>query len=143
MSSKYKQTQVFTPEWATKAMLSMLDRESWKDHSTYLFEPTCGDGELLIVCLKDIYAQLQELYESKERALVETMFKFFALEIDPEMTVKCRERIYNWIATESEGMDESTFSSLMVASLLQDRIRNQDFFKFMDSKSVENIRLMK
>lgn len=143
MSSKYKKTQIFTPEWVSKEMLSMLNKESWKNHSTYLFEPSCGDGELLIVCLEDMYAQLQELYGSKERALVETMHKFFALEIDPEMTVKCRERIYNWISTESQGMNQNTFSSLMVASLLQDRIRNQDFFKFMDSKSVENIRLMK
>ncbi len=124
-----KDNQIFTPSWVTKDMLDLLGDEHWTRDDTYLLEPTCGDGAMLVVGLERIYTVREKLNKSKNRALAETLLMFEAVELDPEMVIKCRHRIFDWVMSKLIEVDE--FTQLLIASVLKDKIHHADFFEYM------------
>lgn len=99
---KLKQAQVFTPPWATNQMIDMLDQSLLSDHETFFFEPTCGDGAMLVVIVDRIFNELLKKYGDKTQALADTLFKFYAIELDAELVPKARKRIYDWAISKIE-----------------------------------------
>ena len=129
--NKLKQTQVFTPSWATNQMIDMLDQNSLSDHETFFFEPTCGDGAMLVVLVDRIFNELVKKYGDKAQALADTLFKFYAIELDVELVPKARMRIYDWAVSKMER-ELSELEMYLIARSLQQSIENRDFFEAME-----------
>lgn len=128
---KLKQAQVFTPPWATNQMIDMLDQNLLSNHETFFFEPTCGDGAMLVVIVERIFVELEKKYNDKTKALADTLFKFYAIELDPELVPKARKRIYEW-ATSKIDRDLSELEMYLIAHSLQQSIENRDFFEAIE-----------
>ena len=62
-----KQAQVFTPSWVTNQLIDMLDQNLLSDYETFFFEPTCGDGAMLVVIVERIFNELLKKYKNKEK----------------------------------------------------------------------------
>lgn len=122
-----KQTQVFTPEWATNEMLDMIDQKLFSDHETFFFEPSCGDGQMLVVMVDRIFNSLFQKYGCKEQALADTLFKFYAIELDASLVPKCRAKIFEW-AKEKMDRKLSNFEMYLTARSLQQSVECRDFF---------------
>lgn len=128
---KLKQAQVFTPPKITNQMIDMLDQSILSDHETFFFEPTCGDGEMLVVIVERIFNELEKKYEDKTKALADTLFKFYAIELDAELVPLARKRIYDWAASKIDR-ELSQFEMYLIAHSLQQSIENRDFFEAME-----------
>lgn len=126
-----KQTQVFTPPWATNQMIDMLDQKLLSDHETFFFEPSCGDGQMLVVMLDRIFNELMKKYGQKDEALAETLFKFYAIELDEKLIPKARRRVWDWAVSKIERKPSSLEMNLIAWSLHQS-IENRDFFEAMN-----------
>ena len=127
---KLKQAQVFTPPQITNQMIDMLDQSALSDHETFFFEPTCGDGEMLLVIVERIFNELEKKYGDKEQALADTLFKFYAIELDIELIPKARQKIYDWAVSKIER-DLTSLEMYLIARTLQQSIENRDFFEVM------------
>lgn len=125
-----KQAQVFTPEKVTNEMIDLLDQAMLSDHETFFFEPSCGDGEMLVVIVERIYKELLKKHGDKEQALADTLFKFYAIELDDTLVPKARTRIYEW-AKEKIGRDMSSLEMYLIARSLQQSVECRDFFEVM------------
>ena len=125
-----KQAQVFTPSWVTNQLIDMLDQNLLSDYETFFFEPTCGDGAMLVVIVERIFNELLKKYKNKEMALADTLFKFYAIELDITLVPKARKRIYDW-ATSKIDRELTNFESYLIAHSLQQSIENRDFFETM------------
>lgn len=128
---KLKQAQVFTPPWATNQMIDMLDQNLLSDHETFFFEPTCGDGAMLVVIVERIFNELEKKYQDKTKALADTLFKFYAIELDAELVPLARKRIYEWAVSKIDR-ELSEFEMYLIAHSLQQSIENRDFFEAME-----------
>lgn len=125
-----KPAQVFTPSNITNEMLDLIDQSRFADHETFFFEPSCGDGEMLVVILERIFNMLNEKYQDKEQAMADTLFKFYAIELDDELVPKARMRIFEWVKVKLER-EIAPFEMYMVARSLQQSIEHRDFFEVM------------
>lgn len=130
-----KENQIFTPEWATNEMIDMLSPGDLTADETYFFEPSCGDGAMLLVIVGRIFEALNTKYaamsDKTERALAETAVKFFAIELDAELVVKCRLKIYEWFLNKLNGeIDVGLFSQYLMARIVSERIQQKDLFEF-------------
>ena len=123
-----KQAQVFTPEWVTNDMIDLLDQSCLSDHETFFFEPTCGDGEMLVVIVERIYKALMQKFGEHERAFSETIFKFYATELDEELVPKARMRIFNW-AIKNAGRELTSLEQSLIALQLAQSIECRDALK--------------
>ena len=126
--SDLKQAQVFTPPHITNQMIDLLDQSLLSRKDTFFFEPTCGDGEMLVVICERIYKSLFELYKDNEKALSETIFKFYATELDAELVIKARMKIFKW-AMEKLNREASTFEQSLIALQIAQAIENRDALK--------------
>lgn len=123
-----KQAQIFTPPWVTNEMLDLIGEGNLSDHETFFLEPTCGDGQMLIVIVERIYKALLAKYEGDiEKALSETLFKFYATELDDTLIPTARMRVWMF-AAETIGRELSTFEQYLIAHQLQQSIECRDFF---------------
>ena len=122
------QAQVFTPPWATNEMLDMVGGERLSDHETFFFEPTCGDGQMLLVMVERIYKALLNKYQDHEKAFCETLFKFYASELDEVLVPKARMRIYEW-AVENAGRPLSRIEDGLICLQLVQAIECRDALK--------------
>nr|BFD58951.1 hypothetical protein CKG001_10580 [Bdellovibrio sp. CKG001]BFD63181.1 hypothetical protein BdHM001_18620 [Bdellovibrio sp. HM001] len=130
--SALKETQVFTPRWAADEMLDLLDKELFGSEETFFFEPSCGDGAILIPMLDRIFASLLAKHSNRERALAETLHKFYAIELDEEMVIKCRTNVWGWISVKlTEGADQKVLLDFLIANQLRDAIEHNNFFQVM------------
>ena len=126
-----------TPPKVVKDMLDLLDQKEFEKKDTYWFEPSCGDGEFLLEILNRGYIALREKYKGepffKEKALAETILKIKAIDIDFEMVIKARTRMYKEIFKihVDEKMDVQEFLTFLVAQVLVDMIQCKDFFTQM------------
>lgn len=129
MNKKLEKCQIFTPPWVTNEMLDLLGGDDvLSDHENFFFEPTSGDGQMLIVIVERIYKALLAKYEGDiEKALSETLFKFYAAELDDTLVPKARMRVWMF-AAETIGRDLSTFEQYLIAHQLQQSIECRDFF---------------
>lgn len=132
----YKQTQIFTPPKVTNQMLDLLDQSNFTDPRTYFFEPCCGDGSMLLEIVKRVYDKNLEKYNNKSIALAEALCKFYAIEIDPELVVKARFKIWEWAVNTLDNVSE--FEQNIISQVLQDKIQNKDFFEY--AKEYGNLR---
>lgn len=126
-----KANQVFTPPWVTNEMLDLLykDRPTLlSDWETFIFEPSCGDGEMLIVIIERIYKALLEKYNDPERSFCETLFKFYAIELDEELVPKARMRIYEW-AQKTACRELTRIEEWLIAFQLHQSIEYRDALK--------------
>ncbi len=132
-----KQAQIFTPAWATNAMLDMLDQDDFAKEETLYFEPSCGNGEMLIVIIKRVYNKLLEKYDGeKEKALADCMFKFYAIELDEKLVVEARIKIFNYFIEQfDDEMDFNLLCQFIISRLIFEKIQCKDFFDFMGTKS--------
>lgn len=126
--NKLNETQVFTPHWVTNQMIDMLDQNLLSDHDTFFFEPSCGDGAMLVVIVDRIFNELFKKYGDKTQALADTLFKFYAIELDAELVPKARKRIYDWAVSKIER-ELSELEMYLIARSLQQSIENRDFFE--------------
>lgn len=131
MKKDHKNQQVFTPAWATNEMLDMIDRKLLSDHETFFFEPSCGNGEMLVVILDRILNELVKKYGDIEQALVDTLFKFYAIEIDEALVVVARRVVYDWAVSKIDR-DLSALEMYLIARSLQQSIEHRDFFDVID-----------
>jgi hypothetical protein len=132
-----KETQIFTPDWATNEMIDLLDQKLLSDHETFFFEPSCGDGSMLVVIVERIYQSFLQKYQDKQKALADTLFKFYAIEIDPELVPKARMKIFQW-AAEKLGRELSEFESYLIAHQLQSSIECKDFFDVVGGSTLDS-----
>lgn len=133
--NKLKETQVFTPAWATNQMLDLLSIDCFTDDSTYFFEPSCGNGEMLQVIVERLWEKLLERYKGdKEKTLADVCFKFYAIELDAELVVECRMRMFNFLKEKLDNVNKDVFSSYVLARILHEKIEHRDFFEFMKTK---------
>lgn len=130
MNEKLKQAQVFTPAKVTNEMLDMLDQQVFSRHETFFFEPSCGDGEMLVVILERIYQELLNTYKDHHQALADTLFKFYAIELDHKLVPKARNRIYEWAKGKAQR-ELSELEMYLIARSLQQSIECRDFFEVM------------
>lgn len=131
MSKKdLKQAQVFTPPWATNQMLDMLDQSCFAAHESFFFEPSCGDGAMLVVMVERIFQELLKKYGDKEKALADTLFKFYAIELDDQLVPVARMRIFEWATAKAER-ELSPLEQYLIARSLQQSVENRDFFEVM------------
>ena len=130
MSKFEKGQQVFTPEWATNEMIDLLDQGKLSAHETFFFEPSCGDGSMLVVMVERIFQELLKKYGDRDQALADTLFKFYAIELDPELVPKARMRIYEWASNKAER-ELSPLEMYLIARSLQQSVENRDFFEVM------------
>jgi len=125
--NEFKQGQVFTPPWVTREMLDMLDQHLFSDHDTFFFEPSCGDGSMLIIIVDRIFEELKKKHGDKTKALADTLFKFYAIELDHELVPLARKRIFDWAVSKMDrGLSE--LEMYLIAHSLQQSIENRDFF---------------
>ena len=126
-----KQAQIFTPPHVANQMLDLLDQKTFKD-STVFFEPTCGNGNILLEIIERIYSE----YEGTEEEIIAMiLFKIFAIELDPELALEARCRTYAKInSLITPNIDYKKLSQYLIANLCNERISHQDFFKFMEGK---------
>lgn len=117
-------------------MLDMLDQKDFQRADTYYFEPSCGDGQMLEVIIDRIFKSLMNRYENdREKALADTCLKFYAIELDEEMLVKARMRIFQKLMSEiPDNFDYKLFSQYLIARVLADKIEHKDFFKMFPKK---------
>lgn len=136
MENNLKQAQVFTPDWATSEMIDMLEDSILINDEYFFFEPSCGDGQMLVVILERIFnAMLSKYKNDKEKSLADTLHRFYAIELDPELVPKARMRIFDWSKSKlSRSLNE--FEQYMIARSLQETIENKNFFDVMNSSSI-------
>ena len=128
--SDLKQAQIFTPPHITNQMLDLLGEGNLSDHNTFFFEPTCGNGEMLIVIIERIFNSLLIKYDGdKAKALCETMFKFYATELDESLVPVARMRVFNFFSEKYNGLDASTVCSYLLAHQIQQSIEHRDALK--------------
>ena len=96
-SDKYKKGQYFTPEDLAKKMIDAVPTELW---GKKVFEPTCGDGNLLIALLNNMIS----LGFNADHAVSLIM----ANELDEEMARACEERVKMWM--KEHGCKTETFT---------------------------------
>lgn len=136
--SPLKQAQVFTPEWATNSMIDLLDQSCLSNHETFFFEPSCGDGQMLVVIVERIFVALLEKYEGdKDKALADTLHKFYAIELDESLIPRARIKIWEWAILKLERTP-TAFEQCMIAHGLQQSIEWRDFFDVMKTPVLDN-----
>jgi hypothetical protein len=133
MNDKLKATQVFTPAHVGNQMLDMLEPASFDDESTYFFEPSCGNGDLLEPILERMIEHGLKKYDGDMcKAMAETLTRFYAVELDPVLVVACRTRIFQWCFAKLERTKNlEAFAQYLVARTLQNAIEHKDFFVAM------------
>lgn len=125
-----KETQVFTPSWATNQMLDLIGDEKLLDESTFLFEPSCGNGEMLLAMLERIFDGLKLRYDGDSlKAACEALHKFKAIELDVSLVKECRMRVFQFFMDRIG--DQSLPVQYLVARQVQDAVSHADFFEFM------------
>lgn len=127
---KLKQGQIFTPPWVTNEMLDLIGGDKvLSDDESFFFEPTCGDGQMLIVIVERIYKALLAKYDGDiEKALSETLFKFYASELDETLIPPARMRVWQFAAKEIKR-ELSLFEQYLIAHQLQQSIECRDALK--------------
>jgi len=130
MKNNLSQAQVFTPHWVTNNMLNMLDQDDFAKEDTLYFEPTCGNGEMLIVIIERIYSKLLDKYkDNKEKALADCLFKFYAVELDEKLVVEARMKIFNFFATEiNKDVDLLMLCQIIISRCIAEKIECKNFF---------------
>jgi hypothetical protein len=126
---KLKQTQVFTPKWATNQMVDMLDQDWLSADETFFFEPSCGDGQMLIVIIERMFTALLAKYDGdQDKAMAETLHKFYAIELDETLVPAARTRIWKW-STQKLERELTYFEQYMIAQSLRQSVECRDFFE--------------
>lgn len=121
-------TQVFTPPWVTNKMLDLLGEDRLSDHETFFFEPTCGDGQMLIVIVERIFKSLCDKYKDHNKAFCETLFKFYATDLDENLVPLARMIIFEW-AIRNAGRELSEMEQSLIALQLAQAIECRDALK--------------
>lgn len=135
--TKHKDTQIFTPTPVADMLLNLVDDAKFADPDTYFLEPTCGKGDILLPMLDRIYNALIEKYEDPEKALATTLYKFIAVEIDPELVINARWRVLEWTYSKIQSVERFSlecFVQYILAENIAARIQCKDFFEFMGTK---------
>ena len=130
---KLKQAQVWTAPWVTDQLIDLLGEDALSSPETYFFEPCAGDGSMLVVILERIFQALLKIGKDKEQALVDTLHKFYAIELDEQLVPIARKKIFEWARKKIER-ELSAFESYLIAQLLSSSIACADFFEVMGTK---------
>lgn len=127
-----KQAQIFTPKWVADEMLDLLDQEVFCADETFFFEPTCGDGGILIPMLDRIYEVLLKKNGCQSRTIAETLHKFFAVELDEELVKQCRVKVWEWAVNKAgSSPDYKMLCECLIANQIRDAVEHNDFFVVM------------
>ena len=101
-----KETQIFTPKWAIEEMLDLLDKDRevsvFNDESVFFFEPTCGDGAMLIPLLERVFNSRFKQTINLELALCEAIFCFYAVELDESICLRARLNVLEWASSKKQ-----------------------------------------
>lgn len=130
MDKTNSNTQIFTPSHITNEMLDLIGGDDvLAAHENFFFEPTCGDGGMLVVMIERIFKALLKKYDGdKEKALSETLFKFYATELDESLVPIARMKIWRFVADKIER-ELSVFEQYLIAHQLQQSIECRDALK--------------
>jgi hypothetical protein len=89
--------EVFTAEREVNAMLDLVKQETERIDSRFL-EPACGDGNFLTEILRRKLAVVKSRYGKNaadyERYAVIAITSIYGIDILPDNTTECRERLY-------------------------------------------------
>lgn len=136
MQNNLKQAQVFTPSWATNEMIDMLKNSLLSDDETFFFEPSCGDGKMLVVILERCFEELLTKYNDDQcKALADTLYKFYAIELDKNLVPQARMRIYEWAISKIDR-EVTEFEAFMIARQLSVSIECKNFFDVMETSNI-------
>ena len=110
-----KYGEVFTPMAAAEDMCDLLDPDIWSDEDTMLFEPTCGDGNIVVVLLRrrllSLYAKAKHAghEDPKGYAVAIALSGLVAVDILEDNVQKTRDRVLsvvgNWIQRNANPND--------------------------------------
>ena len=109
-----KYGEVFTPMHVVEDMCDLLDPDIWSDEGVTLFEPTCGDGNIVIVLLRRrllaIYTKAKHAGhpDPKGYAVANALSGLVAIDILADNVEKTRQRIINvinngWVQQSEKG----------------------------------------
>jgi hypothetical protein len=113
--------EVYTPSAVAKDMLSMIA----VDMNTILFEPSCGNGNIVL----EMISKLLEVYENNEASVKVdlTMHNLWAIDIDLENVLDCRQRVYTFLCCELKSeQDWAQLGKILLARKIQERIDQND-----------------
>lgn len=128
-----KDTQIFTPRWAADQMLDLISPELFGSDEAFFFEPSCGEGAILIPMLDRIYEAVFQKHQDQNRTVAETLHKFFAVELDESLVLKCREKVWEWVMDRiGNGADYEKLCDYLIANQIRDAIEHNDFFVVME-----------
>lgn len=122
--------EVFTPESYVENMLSLLDKNIWKDESVVFFEPTCGHGNIVLTIFKK---RLENLFNKATKleyknpaffAVANAINSLWAIDIDSKNIENCKTRVM-FCALEFLKSKNKYQSDLLLIK------KNKDFFAHM------------
>jgi len=91
--------EVFTPEEYVNQMLNMFDNSIWNDEAIIFFEPTAGNGNIVLPILKKRFEALYRKYHRAKkrspelRALAVSLRNLWAIDVCPQNIHCLRERV--------------------------------------------------
>lgn len=129
-----KQGQVFTPTKVANEMLDMISEEDFSSLESFFFEPTCGNGAILVPILERCYtALLTKRYpDSPAMALSQALQKVYAIELDPKLVIEARHAVFDWVCSKLTSQPTELELSLIGCQIAQS-IECRDFFDVMDN----------
>lgn len=136
--NKLNETQVFTPPHIANQMLDLLDQKVFCDDDSYFFEPTVGDGNILIELLERIFNsyKINRPEWPPEKIFTETLYKFYACELDESLVMACRERVWSWFDKKRENLNEKLLNDYLVANQIRYSIEKRNTLDFLSENGV-------
>lgn len=115
-TSDLSSVQVFTPRWAVDEMLDLID-DRFKQQDTCFFDPTCGQGHIIIPVLDRL---------AKYHGANYAIQNVFGIDIDEKVLNVCRGRVHVWCLENKVNVE--LFREIDL------NFRVQDFFDCFSSK---------
>lgn len=60
--------------------------------------------------------------------------KFYAIELDAEMVVKSRTKLFDYFSAQLKECNKNLFSTFILARIMHEKIEHKDFFDFMKGR---------
>jgi len=127
--------QIFTSKKTAIEMLNLLGSDAFRNKDNIFFEPSCGNGDILVEIIERVFYENIEKTKKFNFSLVESVFCFFAVELDFELCKEARRKVFNIIILKvlkltQEEKDE--FIKTFLAKIISERIKCDNFFDVMD-----------
>lgn len=134
--------EIYTPPEVANKMLDMLNQDEFGDELVVYFEPSCGNGNIVIEILKRRLEAYSKKY-SRSQSVALAINNLWAIDIDEENIIETRHRVFELF--EEFCKDEVLFKdggadtiwAMLLATTIQDHIFVADFFSSMEADPIK------